>query len=84
MAHHDLKIDPEYFDGVISGGKNFELRYNDRDFKAGDSVTLHEYRRGQYTGETSDHIIQYVLSGHRGLEPGWCVFAMVMLDRSAT
>lgn len=43
MTVHDLKIYPEYFAEVIVGNKPFEIRKNDRNFKTGDLVVLHEY-----------------------------------------
>lgn len=43
MTHH-LKTLPEYFQAVIDGRKPFEIRENDRDFKAGDSVILEEFK----------------------------------------
>lgn len=45
MKKHDLKIEPKYFDAVLSGKKRFEIRKNDRDYKEGDQVTLREYDR---------------------------------------
>lgn len=52
---HNLKIWPEYFKEVESGQKNFEYRLNDRDFKQGDSITLHEWDN---TTEEIDHMGQ--------------------------
>ena len=37
---HELKIDPEPFDMIRAGKKTFELRKNDRDFRAGDVLRL--------------------------------------------
>ena len=37
---HILKIWPEYFILIASGEKNFELRKNDRNYKAGDTLIL--------------------------------------------
>lgn len=39
---HDLKIAPDYFQEIWEGNKFFEIRINDRDYKKGDEVTLHE------------------------------------------
>src|SRR5215475_5366573 len=40
MTVHRLKTWPEYFDAIECGDKNFEVRRNDRDFRAGDRVEL--------------------------------------------
>jgi len=39
---HNVKILPEYFEGVINGTKPFEFRKNDRGYKPGDCVCLCE------------------------------------------
>lgn len=59
---HDLKIDPQYFEAVKAGIKRAELRYNDRNFKAGDYLALHEYDRekGEYTGRIHHARITHV------------------------
>lgn len=41
--HHELKIEPPYFQAVIDGRKTFEIRKNDRGYNAGDTVLLREY-----------------------------------------
>lgn len=41
--HHDLKTWPQFYERVITGEKNFELRTNDRVYQAGDTVILKEY-----------------------------------------
>lgn len=52
--HHDIKIHPQHFELVIAGLKPFEIRFNDREYRAGDTVTLHEWDPDthEYTGRT--------------------------------
>lgn len=41
---HNLKILPVFFQAVIDGVKNFDIRDNsDRGFQKGDTVIFHEY-----------------------------------------
>ena len=60
--HHDLKIYSEYFRLVWDNKKTFEIRKNDRDFKVGDSITLHAINRetGEYTGSVLARRINYM------------------------
>lgn len=46
MITHKLKIKEEYFDSKIDGKKPFEVRKNDRDFKAGDRVIYLDPKTG--------------------------------------
>lgn len=75
---HDLKILPEYFDAVAFGLKTFEVRKNDRDFKAGDTINLFEWYQGTYTGRKLTRYVSYIYygDGTYGLPEGWCVMAL--------
>ena len=52
MKEHNLKLETQYFDAAISGKKNFEVRFDDRQFRAGDTVVLREWdsEKQDYTG----------------------------------
>lgn len=41
----DLKTWKEYFDDIVTGHKNFEVRKDDRGFKEGDTLILKEFDR---------------------------------------
>lgn len=40
MVHHILKIDHPYFEAVKAGDKVFEIRFNDRGYQKGDTVSF--------------------------------------------
>ena len=42
MTHH-IKIAPKHYKEIASGRKNFEIRFNDHNYKVGDIVELEEY-----------------------------------------
>jgi len=52
MVTHELKTRPKNFQPIYEGTKNFEIRYNDRDYKVGDRLRLREYdiSTGKYSG----------------------------------
>ena len=79
MRHHHLKTSSEYFDAVEVGDKNFEVRFNDRQFQTGDHVVLH--RVDTESGEFADNdplefVISYVLHGFTGLAKGYVAFGL--------
>lgn len=75
---HEIKILPKYFDDVMSGAKNFEIRKNDRDYKVGDTLILKEWNRGKFTGRELERGIGYIYygDGTYGLSEGYCVMAL--------
>jgi hypothetical protein len=70
-AHHELKCWPQFFDAIQSGDKNFEVRWDDRGYQAGDTVTIREFDESRvrgmltltnaYTGRELQARIGYVL-----------------------
>lgn len=76
MKTHTLKIYPEFFKHILSGEKNFELRYDDRGYRAGDILHLKEWRNnGGYTGNEIKVEVTYILSGI-GLQKNWVVMGI--------
>lgn len=61
---HSLKIKPEYFNDVVKGDLNFQVRYNDRNFRVGDILTLEEFDEKGYTGRRINVEIIYVLDDY--------------------
>ena len=63
---HNLKTWTEFYQAVTRGGKTFEIRKNDRDFKVGDLLNLIEVlpeKNFKPTGNTSLFDITYILKG---------------------
>lgn len=73
---HDVKLGTTFFDDVKTGRKTFELRKNDRGYKEGDTIVLHEYKDGTTTGRTSTKKIVYMLEDFTGLEDGYCILGL--------
>lgn len=84
MTTHDLKTDPDVFEAVWNGEKNFEIRKNDRGFKSGDTLQLRETKYSgvemlngkplEYTGNVITAKVNYILHGPiYGLNNGWCI-----------
>lgn len=73
---HDVKLGATFFEDVKTGRKTFELRKNDRGYKEGDTIVLHEYKDGATTGRTVTKKIVYILEGFTGLEDGYCILGL--------
>ena len=83
---HNIKLNHHYADAVLSGDKNFEIRYNDRGYQKGDKVVFsvvddakivmpHPLNREIYR-------ITYLIHGY-GLEKDWCVFGIKPMKKEA-
>lgn len=73
---HDVKLGTTFFDDVKTGRKTFELRKNDRGYKKGDIIVMHEYKDGTTTGRTIEKKIVYMLEDFTGLEDGYCILGL--------
>ena len=62
MSDHELKCWPEHYTPLAEGLKTAELRFNDRGYKAGDTLTLREYVPDTkiYTGQFVRRRIRHV------------------------
>lgn len=79
---HELKKDPIVFDLSVRGQKDYEIRYNDRNFQIGDELHIRETTESgeaikagaelRYTGRMFVRKINGILSGY-GLKEGWVI-----------
>ena len=76
---HELKCWPEFFEEILAGRKTFELRQDDRGFRAGDTLRLREWHPGrkEYTGRELEREVSYLMAGGGfGLLQGWVCMAL--------
>jgi len=73
MAHHDLKLYNKYFQAVVDCKKRSEVRFDDRGYQIGDTLTLREGQPGvdgfEYTGRSISARISYI--DDYGLQSGY-------------
>ena len=84
---HELKTDIDMYTAVVQGKKTYELRFDDRGFKVGDTLFLNEtlytgseMKQGQplvYTGRGFKTKIKHILRGPvYGLMDGWVILSI--------
>lgn len=73
---HSVKIGKEFFEDVKNNIKTFELRKNDRNYKVGEILELHEYEAGEETGRTCRKLITYMLKEFTGLQDNYCILGL--------
>jgi hypothetical protein len=76
---HELKTWQPYFQSILDGWKNFELRKDDRGYTVGDTLLLKEFdsERWKYTGRETSREISYILpGGDFGLECGYSILGL--------
>ena len=81
---HELKILPEYFNLVASREKTFEIRKNDRNYHAGDTLILKEWDGEKFTGRLVTRYVNYIMyGGQYGLEDGYCIMNLKISNAKA-
>jgi len=79
---HKLKIAPNHFQSVKSEKKNFECRKDDRNYKVGDELLLHEFKAtklapdGEITGQVCHRKVTYILREFEGLKDGFVILGI--------
>ena len=75
---HELKIKPIWFDEMVFGNKDFEIRKNDRGFAEGDKLLMREWDGEEYTGNYITAKIKYIFhaSDFSALEEGYCILGL--------
>lgn len=79
---HVLKTWPEFFEQVWNEEKLFEIRLNDRDYTAGDTVLLQEYDGKNYSGRAVWGSIAYVLEDPRFCRPSYVILSIPQIFRT--
>lgn len=78
---HNVKMLPRYFHQVERGNKTFEIRKDDREYKEGDFIVLHEHDNrvggNGYSGRNITKRIGFV-TGYEQQE-GYVVFSLLDL-----
>ena len=75
---HNIKLQKEFADAVLSGDKCFEIRKNDRGYQKGDKVqfkVMDGSIQMHHALEKKTYEITYVINGW-GLENGYVVFGI--------
>ncbi len=82
MQRHQLKTDPAFFRLILAGKKSYELRENDRNFRAGDEVILEEYfaKTNEYSGRKLIAEVTFVLKDYPGIERGYCILSLKIIN----
>jgi len=82
---HTLKTWPEFYKGIVSGVKTFELRKNDRNFQVGDVVKLDEWdpKKKDYTGRWTERNITDILTGPAfGLQEDYVILSLASVENN--
>lgn len=77
MSHHNVKINDHWYRLLSRGIKNYELRFDDRDYQTGDTIRMQASREWMH----EDRTIVHVLKNIDGLAPGWVVLSFNDPDR---
>ena len=80
---HNLRAVAPYFGLLQEGVKDFEIRFDDRDFLVEDILNLQEYKYDQLTGESVRKRVKYVLRRFKGLQTGYVILRLEDVEREA-
>lgn len=61
---------------IENGGRTFDLRKADENYKVGDIINYMKFASGRFTGEKVSYKITYVLDEASGLKEGYCILGI--------
>ena len=78
---HALKCEERFYDMTIKNEKNYEIRFNDRNFAVGDTIVLSEWNseKKEYTGRSRICRIKSIVSADdfpQGLKEGYVILGI--------
>lgn len=78
---HALKCEERFYDMTINNEKNYEIRFNDRNFAVGDIIVLYEWNseKKEYTGRSTAYHIKSIVSADdfpQGLKEGYVILGI--------
>jgi hypothetical protein len=79
MARHTIKCKPEFFQPLLEGLKNNEVRENDRDYQVGDILTIKEFdprTQAGYTGRQTMRLVMHVLRDFPAVDSKYVVLSL--------
>tara|TARA_R110001599_G_scaffold339851_1_gene559757 strand:+ start:39464 stop:39748 length:285 start_codon:yes stop_codon:yes gene_type:complete len=79
MAHHKLKIENEFMKAKTFGDKPFEVRYNDRGFQKGDTIT---YTETHPAGLDYEGLYEITYVTGFAQKENWVVFGDKRIDKA--
>jgi hypothetical protein len=75
--HHYLKTVNPFFKDVESGKKQFEVRFNDRNYQVGDILHLQEFIPPEtYTGREIKAEVKYMLDDNQYCKDGFVILGL--------
>lgn len=81
MNIHELKTSAQFFEGIVTGEKTFEVRKDDRGYRLGDVLHLRETRPADvlYTGREALAVVTYIVGNDVWLREGFVVLGVRLL-----
>lgn len=82
---HDLKCWPEFWDNLVLGRKQFEIRIDDRGFDLWDTLLIREWNpvSHTYSGREIRKRVTYLLRNWRGIQSGYVIMSLTAVDGEA-
>ena len=79
---HSLKILPKHFKDVASCDKKSEIRYNDRNYRVGDVLSLQEWSENSknYSGSYINVRVTHILDNEKYLQKGYVMLSFEVLE----